>query len=78
MRRLSTERLREIAKLGANASVSQRRTRRELARAQAARLTAEPDLAQFSPKDRERLIYHANEIERILVLSRREALCLTT
>jgi len=77
MRRLSPERLREIARSAADASVSKRRARRDLARIQAAQLNAGSNLAQFSPRDRERLIYHANEIERI-IRTRKEPLCLTT
>lgn len=65
-KRLTPERLRRIAELGGQRSVELRRARRELARAQAARLNAESELAQFSLADRERLIYHANEIERII------------
>ena len=63
--------MKQIGELGGQRSVEVRRARRELARIQAAQLNAGSNLSQFSPRDRERLIYHANEIERI-IRTRRE------
>jgi len=69
MRRLTPDRLLEISKAASDASVAQRRLRRQRARALAAALNPDSNLVQFSPKDRERIIYHANEIERIILAS---------
>jgi hypothetical protein len=65
--RLTPDRMRQIGELGGRCSVAARRERRERARAQAAILHASSNLAQFSRKERERLIFHANEIERIIL-----------
>ena len=65
-RRLTPERMREIGELGGQRSVEVRLARRDLARIQAVQLNAGSNLSQFNPKNRERLIYHANEIERII------------
>jgi hypothetical protein len=58
--------MREIGELGGQRSVEVRLARRDLARIQAVQLNAGSNLSQFNPKNRERLIYHANEIERII------------
>jgi hypothetical protein len=65
--RLSAERLREIAKVAADASVSKRNARRETSRCVARWLQdQDADLAQLKTNDLEQVVFHATELGRIL------------